>query len=56
MSLSEVIKINKKIVACDGGDRMGHPTIYLYLNANSEVKCPYCSQGFIYKDDKKNPQ
>ena len=50
---SDVITVNTKTVACDGGHWMGHPTIYLSVDIGAVVKCPYCSQRFSYKKEKQ---
>ena len=48
MSAHEVIEVDIKRVACDGGGgALGHPKIYLEMGAASEVVCPYCSRRYI---------
>ena len=52
MSAPEVIEVDKRRVACDGGGgTLGHPKIYLEMGAANEVVCPYCSRRFILKND-----
>ncbi len=37
-------------VACDGGGgALGHPKVYLELDAEGKVCCPYCSR--LYRAD-----
>ncbi len=51
MSAPEVIEVEKKRVACDGGGgALGHPKIYLEMGAANEVICPYCSRRFVFKE------
>jgi hypothetical protein len=42
---------NKKEVACNGG-LLGHPKVYLNMEAASQVVCPYCSKKFIFQKEK----
>ena len=45
--------VNTKSISCDGGGgASGHPNVYLYINDNNEVTCPYCSQKFIFNAPK----
>jgi len=51
MSAPEVIEVEKKRVACDGGGgALGHPKIYLEMGAANEIVCPYCSRRFVFKE------
>ena len=51
MSTPEVIEVERKRVACDGGGgTLGHPKIYLEMGAAYEVICPYCSRRFVFKE------
>jgi uncharacterized Zn-finger protein len=35
-------------VGCDGGGgALGHPLVYLHIEAEGEVVCPYCSRRFV---------
>lgn len=50
------IESSNKIIMCDGKlgqeDKTllaGHPKIYLSFGSRKEIRCPYCSQSFIYK-------
>jgi uncharacterized Zn-finger protein len=45
---SEVITVNKRRIACDGGGgALGHPRVYLEMGQGSEVECPYCDRKFV---------
>ena len=51
MSAPEVIEVERKRVACDGGGgTLGHPKIYLEMGTAYEVICPYCSRRFVFKE------
>jgi uncharacterized Zn-finger protein len=44
----EVIEITGKSVACDGGGgALGHPKVFLTLDADGSVECPYCDRMFV---------
>ena len=40
----EVIEIKGSTVACDGGGTLGHPRVFLTLDAEGKVECPYCDR------------
>jgi uncharacterized Zn-finger protein len=47
---------NKQEVMCDGTtetfpleQQFGHPRIYLYIQENGKVACPYCGKEFVYE-------
>ena len=44
----EVIEISGKSVACDGGGgALGHPKVFLTLDGDGNVECPYCDRMFV---------
>jgi uncharacterized Zn-finger protein len=46
-SPTEIIDVNDRTVACDGGDgALGHPRVFLYIEKHS-VLCPYCSRLYV---------
>jgi uncharacterized Zn-finger protein len=46
-SPTEVIEVDDRTVACDGGDgALGHPRVFLYIDRSS-VLCPYCSRLYV---------
>lgn len=47
----EVIEINTREVACDGGGASGHPRVFLHIDADKgdKVVCGYCSRTFVYR-------
>lgn len=52
----EIIEVDQKRVACDGGGgALGHPRIWLTMTAEADeaqasVVCPYCSRQFIRRN------
>ncbi|MDJ0686614.1 MAG: zinc-finger domain-containing protein [Alphaproteobacteria bacterium] len=52
MEAAEIIEVDDKTqrVSCDGGGgAMGHPKVYLALDATGRVDCPYCGRRFQRK-------
>jgi uncharacterized Zn-finger protein len=46
----EVIHVDDRTVACDGGDgALGHPRVFLRI-VETEVMCPYCSRLYVLND------
>ncbi len=46
----ETIEVETSSVACDGdGGALGHPKVYLTLDDQGRVECPYCDRLFILK-------
>ena len=44
----ETIKVKEKRVACDGGGgALGHPRVYLTLDKDGKIDCPYCDRLYI---------
>ncbi len=46
------MEIDKFGVMCDGQDEnsaLVHPRIYLYIQENNKISCPYCSKEFVYE-------
>jgi uncharacterized Zn-finger protein len=39
--------VTTKRVYCDGGGALGHPGVYLNIEPNGRVVCPYCSRTFV---------
>ena len=38
------------VVACNGGGgALGHPLVYLNLETNGAIDCPYCDRRFVLK-------
>lgn len=47
----ETFYVESSVVACDGGGAaLGHPRVYLHIDARGEIECPYCSRRYILKD------
>jgi uncharacterized Zn-finger protein len=51
----EPVVVNEKEIMCDGPSEtpaMGHPRIYLHIQANDLIDCPYCGKVFVYESPK----
>jgi uncharacterized Zn-finger protein len=47
VTATEIIGVNTRTVACDGGDgALGHPRVFLRI-PGAEVMCPYCSRLYV---------
>jgi len=47
----EIIYVDQRRVACDGGGgALGHPKVWYSLE-DGEAECGYCDRKFIYKSD-----
>ena len=47
----EIIEVEDTVVACNGGGgALGHPRVYLNLETNGFVDCPYCDRRFVLKE------
>jgi uncharacterized Zn-finger protein len=47
------VMVTTKRVYCDGGGALGHPGVYLNIEANGRVVCPYCSRTFALDPNAK---
>ena len=48
MKPPEIIEVDRERVGCDGGDGVGgHPLVYLTMDSQGKVDCPYCGRRFI---------
>ena len=56
MEPPEIITIDEDSVGCDGG-ALGHPKVYLNLDASGQIDCPYCGRRFVRRSagDKRAP-
>ncbi len=45
----EIMHVDDRVVACDGGDVSGHPRVYLRIE-HKQTFCPWCSRIFILND------
>ncbi|SDG18809.1 NADH dehydrogenase (ubiquinone) Fe-S protein 6 [Limimonas halophila] len=53
---TEVVYVDREVIACDGGTdpSLGHPRVFLNMNTEDGlVDCPYCSRRFVLKDGAK---
>ena len=50
---TEIIHVDDRTVACDGGDgALGHPRVFLRI-AGNEVMCPYCSRLYVLEPGRR---
>ena len=46
----EVIHVDERVVACDGGDEpRGHPRVWLRIE-HRQTFCPWCSRVFVLNE------
>ena len=46
----EIIEVDDTIVACNGGGgALGHPRVYLNLETDGSIDCPYCDRRFVLR-------
>ncbi len=46
----EIIEVDDTVVACNGGGgALGHPRVYLNLETDGFVDCPYCDRRFVLR-------
>ncbi len=44
----EMVTVTSRHVVCDGGEgALGHPRVWLRIDASGFVDCPYCDRRFI---------
>ncbi len=54
MQPAETKEVETDRVACDGGGGpLGHPKVFLTLDATGAIECPYCSRRFVRKKGAK---
>ena len=44
------ILVSEPQVVCDGGGEAGHPRVFLHINAQNWVDCPYCGRSFVLRE------
>lgn len=50
----ETVTVNTPTLYCDGDSGpLGHPRVYLTLDAAGKVDCPYCGKRFVLAADAK---
>ena len=46
----EIIEVEDTVVACNGGGgALGHPRVFLNLETDGAIDCPYCDRRFVLK-------
>lgn len=44
----EIVEVTDTTVACNGdGGALGHPRVFLNLEAGGVIDCPYCDRRFV---------
>lgn len=46
---AEIIHVDDRVVACDGGGTLGHPRVFLRIE-EQQVMCPYCSRLYVLNE------
>ena len=46
----ETVPADGDEVACDGDGALGHPRVFLHLEADGKVDCPYCGRRFVRRE------
>jgi uncharacterized Zn-finger protein len=49
MTSAQITIVETTDVACDDGGALGHPKVYLSLDKDGGVDCPYCGRRFERK-------
>ena len=50
--LEKIEIVKERNIYCNGDDKIdGHPKIYLEIDKDDEVTCPYCNKKFMYKEN-----
>ena len=50
MQPPEILEVETEIVACDGGGgALGHPRVFLNMEGQGVIDCPYCGRRFVLK-------
>ncbi|MFY8107281.1 MAG: zinc-finger domain-containing protein [Elstera sp.] len=51
----ETILVDTSTIPCDGdGGALGHPRVYLNIEAGGRVECPYCGREYVLKEGAKS--
>lgn len=51
---AEVLEVEQVRIGCDGGDGpLGHPMVYLTMERDGKIDCPYCGRRFVLKEGAK---
>ncbi len=47
----KVVMVDTKQVFCEGNSnlKMGHPRVFLRMDAQNQVLCPYCATQFVLR-------
>jgi uncharacterized Zn-finger protein len=45
----EIIYVDDRRIACDGGGVLGHPRVFLNIGDRESVECGYCDRMFVLR-------
>lgn len=51
--MNELVTVQEKEIMCDGaadGEASAHPSVFLHVQNDNQIKCPYCGKIFIYEN------
>ena len=52
----EIVEVAETVVACNGGGgALGHPRVFLNLESEGAIDCPYCDRRFVLKQGRERP-
>ena len=49
VGLPEVLRVDDRVVACDGDGPLGHPRVWLRI-VEQQTFCPWCSRIFVLSE------
>jgi uncharacterized Zn-finger protein len=47
---TDTVIISSSKVACDGDEGSAHPRVFLTVNAQGFVDCPYCGKHYVLEE------
>lgn len=51
MKAQDTIYVTEKRFYCDGGDgALGHPRVFLTVEKEGKIDCPYCGKHFVLEE------
>ncbi len=54
--MEKPIMVTSATIACDGGGGpLGHPRVFLTMDDDGRVVCPYCSRTFVLAEGAESP-
>ena len=57
MEPPEILTVYSEVVSCDGGGgALGHPRVWLNMEGQGQIDCPYCGRRFILAEEQEAAQ